>query len=60
MPRRRIDALLASALRLARKTLEERASAEDLEELAVVVLEIDEAIVVHGESAPKRWGRGAV
>lgn len=59
MPRRRIDALLAQALRLARKTLEERASAEDFEELALVVLELDEAIVVDGETAPKRWRRGA-
>ncbi len=55
MPRSRPDKLLAAALRLARKALEERASAEDLEELAVVVLELDEAIVVGGEAAPKRW-----
>ena len=60
MPRRQIDALLATALRLARKALEGRASADDLEELAAVLLELDEAIVVDGGGAPKRWRRGAV
>lgn len=56
MPRPRIDALLAQALRLARLALEERASAEDLEELALVILEIDGLIVEDGE----RWTKGAV
>lgn len=55
MARPRTDALLAQALRLARKALEERASAEDLEELAIVILELDEAIVVLRERTPKRW-----
>lgn len=55
-----IDALLAQALRLARKALEEKASAEDLQELALVILEIDEAVVVEGERMPKRWTKGAV
>lgn len=53
--RSRTDKLLAAALRLARKSLDERASAEDLEELAVVVLELDEALVVDGEAPPSRW-----
>lgn len=60
MPRRRIDALLAQALRLARLALEEKATAEDLEELAVVVLELDEAIVVDGKQPPKRWQKDSV
>lgn len=60
MPRRRTDALLTQALRLARKALEERASAYDLEELAVVVLELDEAIAVGGERPPARWSKGMV
>lgn len=54
-PRSRTDKLLASALSLARKSLGERASAEDLEELAVIVLELDEAVVVDGEAPPRRW-----
>lgn len=58
--RSRTDKLLASALRLARKSLDERASAEDLEELAVLVLELDEALVVDGEEAPRRWGRAGL
>ncbi len=57
MPQARSDKLLAQALRLARKGLEERANAEDLEELALVVLELDEAIVVDGGRGPKRWCR---
>lgn len=55
MPRPRIDALLAQALRLARLALEEKASARDLEELAVTILEIDGLIVEEGERGPKRW-----
>lgn len=51
----RTDYLLGAALRLAKKALDERASAEDLEELAVVLLELDEAVVVDGEPAPARW-----
>lgn len=60
MQRSRTDKLLASALRLARKSIDERATAEDLEELALVVLELDEAIVVDGEAAPRRWGPNGV
>lgn len=55
MRRSRTDALLTTALRLATKAVEERASAEDLEELALVVLELDEAIVTEGEPCPRRW-----
>jgi hypothetical protein len=51
----RSDKLLAAALRLATKALAERASAEDLHDLALTVLELDEAIVVDGQSPPKRW-----
>jgi len=51
----RPDRLLAAALRLANQALAERASAADLEELAAVVAELDEAIVVEGEPLPKRW-----
>jgi hypothetical protein len=60
MPRSRADKLLDEALRLARKAMEERASADDLEELALVVLELDEHITVEGRRAPKRWTKGAV
>ncbi len=60
MPRRRTDALLAQALRLARKAVEERATAQDLEELAAVILELDETVVVDGVRGPKRWTKGAV
>lgn len=59
MPRARTDKLLATALKLAARALEERASAADLEELAVAVLELDEAIVVDGEKCPQRWRRRA-
>jgi hypothetical protein len=55
MPTRRTDRFLATALRLATKALAERASAEDLQDLALTILELDEAIVVDGESTPKRW-----
>lgn len=56
MPARsRTDKLLATALRLAQKAVAERASADDFEELAVVVLELDEALVVDGETPPVRW-----
>ena len=55
MPISRPDKLLAAALSLATKAVEERASGEDLEELAAVILELDEAIVVEGEAAPRRW-----
>jgi hypothetical protein len=57
MPAPKADKLLAQALRLATKALEERASAQDLEELAMVVLELDEAIVIDREEVPKRWRR---
>lgn len=59
MPRSRTDKLLATAVKIATKAIEERASAEDLEELALVVLELDEALVVDGESVPRRWARRA-
>ena len=54
MPRT-TDKLLALALKLATKAVEERASAEDLEELALVVLELDEAVVLGGAGVPRRW-----
>ncbi len=57
MPRSRTDKLLTTALRLATKAIEERANAGDLEELALVVLELDEAIVRESETPPKRWTR---
>lgn len=60
MARPRTDALLAQALRLARKALEEKANAEDFEDLALVLLEIDGLIVEEGERGPKRWTKGAV
>ena len=60
MARPQTDALLAQALRLTRKAFEERASAEDLEELALVLLELDGLIVEEGERGPKRWTKGAV
>ena len=60
MAQNRTDRLLTTALRIARKAIAERASADDLEELAAVVIELDEAIVVDREAAPARWrGRGA-
>ena len=55
MPRSRTDKLLAQALRLATMALDARASAEDLEELALLIIELDEAIVVDGAAAPARW-----
>ena len=58
MPKSRADTLLATAMKLATKALEERASAEDFEELALVLLELDEAIVTEGERVPRRWSRG--
>jgi hypothetical protein len=57
MPKARTDALLATAMKIAAKAVEERASAEDFEELALVLLELDEAIVTDGESVPRRWAR---
>jgi hypothetical protein len=60
MPTRRTDRFLATALRLATKALAERASAEDLQDLALTILELDEAIVVDGESTPKRWTQRGV
>ena len=58
--RSRTDKLLTTALRLAQKAIAERASADDLEELAAVVVELDEAIVVDREATPARWrGRAA-
>jgi hypothetical protein len=58
MPKSRADALLARAMKVATKAIEERASAEDFEELALVLLELDEAIVNDGERIPRRWSRG--
>lgn len=58
--RSRTDKLLTTALRLAEKAIAERASANDLEELAAVVIELDEAIVIDREATPARWrGRAA-
>lgn len=58
MPKPRTDALLATAMKIAAMAIEERANAEDFEELALVLLELDEAIVTDGESVPRRWSRG--
>lgn len=59
MRRSRTDVLMATALRLASKAVEERANGEDLEELALVILELDEAIVIDGEDVPRRWASRA-
>lgn len=58
MPKSRTDALLATAMKIATRAIAERASAEDFEEPALVLLELDEAIVTAGESVPRRWSRG--
>lgn len=51
----RTDKLLATALRLAQKYIDEEASAEDLEKIAITLVELDEAIVLEGARLPKRW-----
>lgn len=44
-------------MKIATKAIEERASAEDFEELALILLELDEAVVSGAESVPRRWAR---
>jgi hypothetical protein len=41
-------------MKIATMAIEERASAEDFEELALVLLELDEAIVNDGERVPRQ------